>query len=413
MVELADTGEGVVVLPSGERLLVSGALPGEDVSLVRTGRARADLCAVVAPSPSRVEPPCEHTRRCGGCDLMHLAPVAQRRFHASRLQTALARATGGDCPEPRVTTPGAELAYRSRARLHAVADGRRVHVGYRGSRSHELVAVTRCAVLEPTLHHALEELAELLAQSRGTGDIAVAKGRDGARVYDVHWQGTLADGACGLAHAWVESGRIAGAQLWTEGARAPARHGDPRPRADGADGRELVLAAGGFAQPSDAGGRELARRVAEFASLAGDSNRAAHVLELFAGSGTLSVLLAPLARQLTTVDSDVEASACLRDNLAARGLEARVRTADANEFAVSRDVDLVVLDPPRTGARGAVEAIAASRAAEVIYVACDPATLARDVVVLAGGGFAIAAVESVELFPQTSHAEAVVWLRRS
>jgi 23S rRNA (uracil1939-C5)-methyltransferase len=185
----------------------------------------------------------------------------------------------------------------------------------------------------------------------------------------------------------------------------------------GADGALLVIAPGGFAQPSDEGASAVARRVAELALLTSGPEgappiwkeaRPRHIVELFAGSGTLSVLLARDAASLVAVEIDPDAAACARQNLAARGLAAKVTAADADAFTIPPRTEVVVLDPPRAGAPGATAAIAASSARAVVYVACDPPTLARDLGVLCQRGFAITHIETFELFPQTSHVETVV-----
>jgi 23S rRNA (uracil1939-C5)-methyltransferase len=182
---------------------------------------------------------------------------------------------------------------------------------------------------------------------------------------------------------------------------------------EGADGAPLVIAPGGFAQPSDAGAALLARRADELARIE-SKPRPRHVVELFAGSGTLSVLLAKDAASFTAVEMDEPACAAARENLAARGLAGKVVPKDADAFAIPPNTTIVVLDPPRTGAAGAARAIAASSARVVVYVACDPPTLARDLATLtAGHKLAITHVETFELFPQTSHVETIVRLERS
>ena len=219
-----------------------------------------------------------------------------------------------------------------------------------------------------------------------------------------------------------------------EGATQAANFGDPRACMVGADGAPLLIAEGAFAQTSSEGAAMLARRVAELAR----ADRPQRVVELFAGSGTLSVALVRVAESLVTVEVSPEAAACARENLAARtnapsrstsssapassggeGPEApaagswKVVVADADAFPIPPHAEVIVLDPPRTGAPGAARAIAASRAGTVVYVACDPATLARDVAVLTSAGFSLTDVETFELFPQTSHVEAVVRLART
>jgi 23S rRNA (uracil1939-C5)-methyltransferase len=172
----------------------------------------------------------------------------------------------------------------------------------------------------------------------------------------------------------------------------------------GADDLPLLVGAGGFAQASEEGAIELARRVAALVEPAEK-----RVVELFAGSGTLSVLLAKSARSFVGVEIDKEAHASAKANLDARGITAKLVCSDAEAYSIPA-CDVVVLDPPRSGAKGAVEKLLTARPKRIVYVSCDPATLARDVARLRTGGYVLTAIETIELFPQTSHVETVVVL---
>jgi len=144
----------------------------------------------------------------------------------------------------------------------------------------------------------------------------------------------------------------------------------------------------------------------------GGGPKKASVVELFAGAGNFTVVLAARADKVVAVEADAAACEAARENLAHRGLRAKVTTKDADTFPIPRGLDLVLLDPPRTGARGATAAIAAARPAHVIYVSCDPPTLGRDLAVLAAAGYVARRLELFELFPQTSHVETMVLLAR-
>jgi 23S rRNA (uracil1939-C5)-methyltransferase len=152
----------------------------------------------------------------------------------------------------------------------------------------------------------------------------------------------------------------------------------------------------------------LAIHVAEIASAWG----ADKAVELYAGAGNLSVLLARETRELACVESNRETCAAARANLAARAIEtARVVEADADAYAWSKATRLVILDPPRRGARAVSERLATSRVRYVVYVACDTQTLGRDLAILEDT-YAPVSVAAFEMFPQTSHVEAVVALER-
>jgi 23S rRNA (uracil1939-C5)-methyltransferase len=135
-------------------------------------------------------------------------------------------------------------------------------------------------------------------------------------------------------------------------------------------------------------------------------------VELYAGAGNLSVLLARKVGDLACVESSRDACEAARENLAARGAKnARVVEADAAGYAWAKAVRLVVLDPPRTGARAVAERLATSRVPRVVYVSCDAQTLGRDLAILEKA-YAPVSMATFEMFPQTSHAEAVVALER-
>ena len=331
----------------------------------------------------------------------------------------MAHATGETPPEIRVHAAPEPLGYRTRARLYVRGERGRVRIGYRAPGSHALVATSSCSVLAPSIAGALDEIPTVLAGSSGEGDVQVARGAGGRLVLDVAWRGEIAPAAWTAIDRRITEGAWAGARVRMEGAKTPAVFGDPRPMLEGADGQPLVIAAGSFAQSSDRGAVMLARRVAELARAEVETPAEeateptnGHVLELFAGSGTLSILLARGAASFVAVESDDGAARAARENISARGLSGKVVVADADAYPIPPRVEVVVLDPPRAGAEGAATAIAASRASRVVYVACDPATLARDLGTLVRAGFALTHLETVELFPQTSHVETLARLVR-
>lgn len=411
MERLAAGGAGVARLADGAVVFVGGAAPGElvEVEVDRSRRpARGRVLRVVEASPDRVAPACPHASACGGCDLMHLAIPAQEREHAAIVRDAVAHATGlAELPPVRVHAPSTPIGYRTRARLFARGERGRVRVGYRGAGTHAVAAVDACLVLDAAIAPLVAALPALLDGATGEGDVSIARG-DGARpVVDLTWRGELPAAFWSRLDERVGSGAWAGARVRLDGVAAPASFGDPRPVLAGLDGAPMRLAAGAFAQPSEAGAIALARRVAELAAPAGR-----HVLELFAGSGTLSIALAPGAASFTAVEIDADAAACARDNLAARGLAGKVTAADADAAPIPPKAEVVVLDPPRTGALGAAKALAVSRAKTIVYVACDPPTLARDLALLTAKTFSLTDLETFELFPQTSHVETVARLVR-
>jgi 23S rRNA (uracil1939-C5)-methyltransferase len=419
---LAAGGAGVGRLPretstpdrGGDVVFVPRAAPGDRVEVaVEPGRPlRGRILRVIEAGPDRVVPPCPHVDACGGCDWMHLTAGAQEASHAAIVRAALAHASPlAEVPEVRVHAAPEALAYRTRARLFGRAERGHTRVGYRAAGSRALAPIKSCMVLDPAIAGMVQELPVILDGASGEGDLLIARGAAGRPVASILWRGDLAAATYRSIDERVSQGAWAGARVLLEGATCAASFGDPRACMAGADGAPLVIAEGAFAQTSSEGAAMLARRVAELAR----ADRPQRVVELFAGSGTLSVALIRGAESLVAVEVSPEAAACARENLAARGAAGswKVVVTDADAFPIPPRTDVVVLDPPRSGAPGAARAIAASRAFAVVYVACDPATLARDVAVLTAAGLQMTAVETFELFPQTSHVETVVKLERS
>lgn len=395
---VVDTEHGVVFAPL--------ALPGERVVLDRLhksgGVLRGRVSEVVEASDERREPMCPDASACGGCPLMIANPTLQHELGKRRLEATVAGFTGPDV-EVQFRAFGPELRYRRRARL-SFANG---VLGYRARRAKHLVSPEHCAVLDPALDAAMAGLrAHVIPLLSGSGEVSFALGHGGATIAI---RATVAQppelfAACA---ALVEAGQATCVALRAAGATSDAVWGDPRERARAPDGVDLIGPLGGFSQANDAVNLELAKTVRLLAEAKGQ-----RVLELYAGHGNLTVLLARDAEKLTAVEIDGPAARALADNLAARDLTATIVTGRAEDPPGRGPVDVVVLDPPRTGARDAVQAIVQRRPRRIVYVSCDPATLRRDLAELAQGGYLVDTAVGFAMFPQTAHIESVVRLRR-
>ncbi|MDP8999558.1 MAG: methyltransferase [Myxococcota bacterium] len=408
---LAPGGDGVAHAELGGQrraVFIPHSAPGDVLwaAVDPSGRpARGRMLELLTRGPDRVTPACPWSTRCGGCDWMHLSLDTQARTHAEHVRAALP-AEWRDMPVVDHTAPDA-LGYRTRARVHVRCFGGGVDVGMHESRTHDPVNVETCAVLEPTLERARRSLAALFQGSRGRGQVQIALGAGRTPVLDVRWAGQLAAICFARLEQAVIARELAGARVTMGEASRPAVIGDPTPWMIGADGGPLRLAPGGFAQASEGASAMLARCVAQIVH-PWDVDRA---VELYAGAGSLSVLLAREVRDLVLVESNRDACDAARANLASRSIAARVVEADAESYAWSAATRLVVLDPPRTGARAVAQRLASSRVLYVVYVSCDPQTLGRDLKTLAPV-YDVRSVATLQMFPQTSHVETVVALER-
>ena len=399
---LGTGGEGLARVPGQEHpVFVAGTLPGELVRIRLAGKG-AELVRVLEPSVDRKTPECVDHAACGGCDWMHASIDAQRREHQRRLVRLLETPVGHHESAP-------ALGYRTRLRLHVRSRGAAVSVGYFRARSKNLLAPKQCVVADPRLDRGRLEVAAIL---RGPldGELSLALGAGGLPVGELVLSTGEPSGALiGALDQLVQRGAFAGFRVLFPHA-APLVFGAPAPVTEGADGAPLVLAPGGFAQSSPAINQELATRLlaaVDSLSLRPD----ARVFEAYAGAGNFSVLLAARTTKLETFELSAPAVIAARSNLAARGLTAKVHEAAAERITLPNRLPLLVLDPPRDGARDLMQTARSSRTQAVLYVSCDPVTLARDRALL-GPDYGLTRLELFEMFPQTSHVETLALLVR-
>jgi 23S rRNA (uracil1939-C5)-methyltransferase len=396
VVGLGHAGDGRAETSRGV-YFVQGAFPGERVKLrVPEGRRGTPrLLEVLAPSPARRTPPCAIAERCGGCGLMALEESVASRAK----REMLTRVVGTEIEwhdSPRT------LRYRRRARLRFDATSARV--GYRGRRSHALVPVETCLVLTEPLDRAHRELDDTLASLVGAGELSMSDTLDGVSLV---FESDRAEppAAYQALEALSQRHGVSTVALRVPGSPVPSVFGRPTERHLGADGLPLETPLGGFTQANAEINERLAHRVALWAEAKG-----ARVVELFAGSGNLTVLLARDASSLVAVEGYGAAVDLARVNLEARGLYARLVASEA-EHAKLPPADVLVLDPPRRGFPDLARALAQVEPARVVLVSCDLGSLARELATLARAGYVVEAAAGFDMFPQTPHLEALVRLR--
>jgi 23S rRNA (uracil1939-C5)-methyltransferase len=373
---LAAGGEGVGHAPDGRAVFVARSAPGDRarVRVVETHERwlRAELETLVTPGPGRTEPRCPLFGRCGGCDWQHLDYATQLAAKAGILRDALLRIGGLEPPGEVEIAPSPPYAYRGRAR---VGVGRGV-VGFRRAGSHALEPATACPVLVPALDAALAKLAA--HPPAKDGEIELAAGDDGG------------------VRAWGPGGLLLG-----EAALA----------IDAGPGR-IAVSPGVFFQGNAQLRGPLLEAVLEAAG------RGARALELCAGAGFFTLGLAARFAEVRAVESSPPAARDLRANLRANGIRnVSVRCVALERFLASAEPldfapDALVVDPPRTGLGAPLARQLAAASARVVYVSCEPATLARDLAALVEAGLRLVALRGFDLFPQTAHVEALALLSR-
>jgi 23S rRNA (uracil1939-C5)-methyltransferase len=424
IVDLSHEAKGVARI-DGKTVFVADALPGERVVLRRVGRHRhfdeAVLETVLRPSADRVVPVCPHYGTCGGCALQHLAPAAQLAFKQAQLMENLARLGG---VEPgRVLEPltGPVWGYRRRARLgvkHVARKGR-VLVGFRERSAPFVADLHECRVLAPPADRLMDPLAALV------GELSIA-----ARVPQV--EVAVAGPECALVLRVLDPPTAADLERLrafeqVEGLRVYLQPGGPATVAPLSPDREpLRYELGRFGltiefEPTDfiqvnaTLNEAMVARAVEML----EAQPTSHVLDLFCGLGNFSLPLARSAGEVVGVEGDADLVARARWNARSQDvLNAGFHAADlANPAAWStwaaRRYDRVLLDPPRAGAREVLPVVGSCGASRVVYISCHPGSLARDAGILVRDhGFRLVAAGVMDMFPHTTHVEAMAVFER-
>ncbi|MSP62781.1 MAG: class I SAM-dependent RNA methyltransferase [Myxococcales bacterium] len=393
---LAFGGDAVGRAPDGRVVFVAGGVPGDqlriEVDEAKRDFARASLLEVLSPGASRVAARCPLSGSCGGCQWQEVALAVQRAAKQAVVIRALGRL---GCTIDPLCAPSDGFGYRTRARL-TVGDGA---IGFQARRSHRVIDVTTCPLLHPALDAALAEARRAaFGQMDPGGTIAGLVGRgdlvhlalEGLRAGAAATARTLI-GRAGIVGLVLDAVRFGARDIDTAGASEPPFH----------------AAADGFAQAGDTGNHALRRIVA---ASAGSSGR---TLELYAGDGNFTRDLVAAGHDVLAVEGDPAAIARLR-----RNVPAATATAEPAERAALRlasqgeKFDLVLIDPPRAGARPLLPSLA-RLTSRLIYVSCDPMTLARDARDLAAAGLRPIRATALDLMPQTYHVEVVCLFERA
>lgn len=414
-------GRGVARNAEGKVVFVEGALPGEDVAArVVTGRKSFDLARVVSlqePSPGRVVPRCPHFGTCGGCALQHAEMRTQVAAKQRWLEDSLAR-IGNVRPESLLPPLyGDEWGYRGRARLSVrrVEKKGGVLVGFRERRSSYVADMRECAVLPPhvsALIVPLRELAESLSIRARLPQVEVAVGDDVTVLVVRHLDPVTQDDRA-LLRAFAKTHGI---HLWLQPGGPETAH-PLEPEASGLYyllpefGVRLHFRPTDFTQVNQGINRALVSRAVRLL----DPQPGERIGDLFCGLGNFSLPIAARGAGVIGFEGSRELVERARSNAAANGLVAQFEEMNlfAPNLAPYAPFDKLLLDPPREGAVEVAKALGEAWPRRIVYVSCDPATLARDASVLVHAkGFRLVAAGVVNMFPHTAHVESTALFER-
>ncbi|MDX6278748.1 MAG: hypothetical protein QOJ72_2876 [Nocardioidaceae bacterium] len=385
-------GGHCVARVDGQVVFVRHALPGERVRIRITDTSksflRADAIEVLEAAPGRVPAPCPYSGpgACGGCDFQHVDPAAQRGLLGDVVREQLKRLARVDwVGEVEAVEPHA-LGWRTRVQFAVDADGR---PGLRRHRSHEIIPIDRCLIAHPDLPGVLgrswdDESIEAIVSSTG----------EKLLVTDATIPDDVEDAVDGVVA--VDGTTRGGRGALTERVRET----------------DFRVSGSGFWQVHPAAAETLVGAVLT----AADAREGDVVVDLYAGVGLFTAFLADVVGEsgtVVSVESDQRAARDARRNLYGSPqvkLVGETVERALREGSIGVRADVVVLDPPRTGAKRAVAAIADLAPRRIVYVACDPAALARDLASFAVHGYRLEGLRAFALFPMTHHVECVASL---
>lgn len=388
-------GSALGRLEDGRAVFVPLALPGELVRAraveEKAGFVRAELEAVLEPSPLRIQPRCRHFGVCGGCHYQHLAYNDQLEFKRNILAEQLSRIGGIENPPVAPLVPGESWRYRNHIQFHLCEDGR---LGFMPRQGDEPFAVEECFLPEQALmqawanldFEAMPEVERIGLRAGLDEDIQVILEGSEEAVPEV----LVEDLPYSVVHLGAaDLVTLAGSEFLFMQVLE----------------REFRVSAGSFFQVNTAVAGKMVQHILGLLPAAGTDL----LLELYSGVGLFSAFLAPRVKHLVAVENSPSACADFAFNLDEFDhVELYEAPAGIVLGALSLQPDVILVDPPRAGLeRNVLDRIVAMAPRRLIYVSCDPATLSRDARRLQRGGYQLKQTTPFDMFPQTYHIESV------
>jgi 23S rRNA (uracil1939-C5)-methyltransferase len=424
--DLMMDGRGVADA-DGKTVFIDSSITGELVKFRRHRRRKnydeAELIEVIEASPDRAEPPCVNFGICGGCSLQHLNAAAQLVAKQNSLLDSLSRI--GKVQPERILPPlaGAPLGYRRRARLGAklVDKKGRVLVGFRERRKSYVADMQSCETLVPELGKLIPQLSELIGALDIKRQLPQIELSFGDNAYSLVFRVLEKPSAADTEH-FKAFGERTGAQIWLQ-TGGPGTVVPLDPDSDYPElwyklpdfGLKLAFEPLDFIQVNQDLNQLMIRQALQLLDPAKDER----VLDLFCGIGNFTLPLATLSDNVIGVELDPRMVAKAKANADSNGITnveffaADLSQTDSRPQWWDKGFDSVLLDPPRAGALESLAHVAKTGASKVLYISCHPGSLARDAGILTSEyGFTLKAAGAMDMFPQTSHVEAMALFER-
>ncbi|MCX8960345.1 23S rRNA (uracil(1939)-C(5))-methyltransferase RlmD [Erwinia psidii] len=415
--EMDVSGQGVGRI-DGKALFISGALPGEraevEITQQKNSWARGKTIRILSASPERVTPPCPHFTLCGGCQLQHASPALQQQSKASALARLLSQQNGQPVAVDNIIS-GEPYGYRRRARLSLHYDKRSqtVQMGFRQAASRELVAISQCPVLKPELNALIQPLHQMLNSlqaARRLGHIELVLADNGPLLVLRHLD-TLSGTDREKLEQFSHNHHVA---LFL------APDSDTLVQVNGAmpfyriDDLTLAFSPRDFIQINGELNQQMVNQALNWLDLQPQDR----LLDLFCGMGNFTL---PAGKQVEHA-TGVEGVAILVGQAARNAARNNLNNVDFFQHNLEEDVvkqawaakgfNKVLLDPARAGAAAVMSHIIKLAPQKVVYVSCNPTTLAQDSQNLLASGYQLERVSLLDMFPHTGHVESMVLFSR-
>ncbi|MCL1088233.1 23S rRNA (uracil(1939)-C(5))-methyltransferase RlmD [Shewanella profunda] len=406
----------------GKVVFIPSALPNETVMVQLTEQkknyARAKLISVQTPSVARVTPACPHYHTCGGCDLQHMSLTGQREHKSAALLDIMAKFAGAEGGELSPPLTGEGWHYRRRARLATVFDKNTKHLslGFRAASSSNVVAISQCPVLAKPLSDLITPFAKLLNQlsaKSSLGHLELIEA-DNGHFAVLRITKALNDKDLAKLSAFAEQHQIyiclqdnegqfqgVGAELVLPVYQLLDENAE-------SDAVSLSFTPGNFVQVNGQVNKAMVNQAMNW--LAPEAGE--RILDLFCGMGNFSLPLAKMGADVIGVEGVAEMVTQARVNAKANNLDKLTfyhgdLSADLSLEPWMGKIDKLLLDPARAGAFESLQWLKKMKPRKVVYVSCNPASLARDSAVLLDRGYKLQKLGLIDMFPQTHHIEAM------